>query len=182
MVIDLHGQFRSALLCLASGAPVRIGFDRPRHSVRRSARALPASAYDHGWTGAREGAWMVYTHRIPVPTLDVHAVDRYLWLADLLGLEDGPPDFSLPVPAAAQGRVEALLRAQGLLDRPLAVLVPGTLWETKHWNVAGFAEVGRHLAATGATSSWSARRRSASAAERWRRCVRRRAISLVRRR
>ena len=30
LVIDLHGQFRSALISLLSGAPVRIGFDRPR--------------------------------------------------------------------------------------------------------------------------------------------------------
>src|SRR5213594_3355287 len=29
VVIDLHGQFRSAFFALASGAPVRIGFDRP---------------------------------------------------------------------------------------------------------------------------------------------------------
>src|SRR5207248_8370505 len=29
LAIDLHGQFRSALFALASGAPVRIGFDRP---------------------------------------------------------------------------------------------------------------------------------------------------------
>ena len=30
LVIDLQGQFRSALLTLATRAPVRIGFDRPR--------------------------------------------------------------------------------------------------------------------------------------------------------
>jgi lipopolysaccharide heptosyltransferase II len=33
--------------------------------------------------------------------------------------------------------------------RPLAVLVPGTLWQTKHWHAEGFAEVARHLARTG---------------------------------
>jgi ADP-heptose:LPS heptosyltransferase len=43
------------------------------------------------------------------------------------------------------------LRAQGigLHTRRLAVLVPGTIWETKHWHVAGFAAVGRHLSASG---------------------------------
>ena len=30
LVVDLHGQFRSALLTLASRASTRIGFDRPR--------------------------------------------------------------------------------------------------------------------------------------------------------
>jgi lipopolysaccharide heptosyltransferase I len=149
LVIDLHGQFRSALACWASRAPVRVGFDRPRRSVRRGPRDLPEAAYRHGWTGAREGAWVAYTHRIPVPTLEAHAVDRYLWLGPLLGLDDGPPEFRVPVPAAADRRVEGLLAEGGLTGRPLAVLVPGTLWETKHWQPEGFAGVARHLSATG---------------------------------
>jgi lipopolysaccharide heptosyltransferase I len=149
LVIDLHGQFRSALLCLATGAPTRIGFDRPRPEVRRGPRQLPEEAYRHGWTGAREWSWAAYTHHIPIPTLEAHAVDRYLWLGPLLGLDDGPPDFRIPLPAAAETRVEGLLRASGLLGRPLAVLLPGTLWETKHWHVDGFAGVARHLVATG---------------------------------
>lgn len=150
LVIDLHGQFRSALLCLVSGAPYRIGFDRPRKEVRTaSARRLPANAYRHGWTGAREGAWLAYTHHIRLPTLDVHAVDRYLWLSPLLGLDDGPPDFRLPVPAAAVARVDALLRKHSVAAKPLAVLIPGTMWETKHWQAEGFARVGRHLCGTG---------------------------------
>lgn len=150
LAIDLHGQFRSAVLTLATGAPVRIGFDRPRRSTREaSARQLVPGAYRHGWTGAREGAWLAYTHRIPLPTLDAHAVDRYLWLGALLGLDDGPPDFRLSVPAAAEARADELLRREGLDGRPLAVLVPGTIWETKHWTAEGFAEVGRHLVRTG---------------------------------
>jgi heptosyltransferase-1 len=149
LVIDLHGQFRSALFTLVSGAGTRIGFDRPRKTPRPGDRQLVEEAYRHGWTGAREGAWIAYTHRIPIPTLDVHAVDRYLWLLPLLGLEAGPPDFRLPVPAAAADRIEALLRSHGLLGERFAVLVPGTLWETKHWHVEGFAEVARHLLRAG---------------------------------
>jgi lipopolysaccharide heptosyltransferase I len=150
LVIDLHGQFRSALLSLVSGARVRIGFDRPRRERWDSpGRRLVAEAYRHGWTGAREGAWAAYTHRIAIPTLDVHAIDRYLWLGPLLGLDDGPPAFHVPVPPDAAARVDALLQAEGLTDRPLAVLVPGTTWQTKHWHVAGFSAVARHLCRTG---------------------------------
>jgi heptosyltransferase-1 len=150
LVIDVHGQFRSALFCLVSGAPVRIGFDRPRKTVRfNSPRQLPREAYQHGWTGAREGSWVAYTHHIPVPTLDVHAVDRYLWLGSLLGFDEDPPDFHVPVPEKAKQRITQLLGAGSADDSPLAVLVPGTLWETKHWRVAGFAEVARHLLQTG---------------------------------
>jgi lipopolysaccharide heptosyltransferase I len=146
LVIDLHGQFRSALFTLASGAPTRIGFDRPRKwTPGDGPRRLVAEAYRHGWTGAREGSWMAYSHRIPIPTLDVHAVDRYLWLTPMLGLDNGPPDFRLWLPAEAMARVEQLLEQRELLSRPFAVLVPGTLWETKHWLAEGFAAVGRHL-------------------------------------
>jgi len=41
------------------------------------------------------------------------------------------------------------LQGLGGGDKPLAVLVPGTIWETKHWHVAGFAAVGRHLLESG---------------------------------
>ena len=150
LVVDLHGQFRSALLVWASGTAVRIGFDRPRRRPHEgSDRRLNEQAYLHGWTGAREGAWLAYTHRIPIPTLDVHAVDRYLWLAPMLGLDDGPPDFRLPVSPEAEVRVNALIERSGLAGRPLALLVPGTLWETKHWHVEGFAEVGAAADAEG---------------------------------
>src|SRR5438067_13292115 len=106
LVIDLHGQFRSAIFTLASRAPVRIGFDRPQRPA--TPQRLVKEAYRHGWTGTREGAWVAYTHRIPIPTLDVHAVDRYLWLGPILGLDDGPPDFRIPVPAAATQHVQTL--------------------------------------------------------------------------
>jgi lipopolysaccharide heptosyltransferase I len=153
LVIDLHGQFRSAVFALATGAAVRIGFDRPRRrAIRRSSpRSLPAQAYRHGWTGAREGSWLAYTHRIPIPTLDAHAADRYLWLAPMLGLNStSQPDFRLPIPAIARIRVDELLASAGVaIDQPLAVLTPGTVWETKHWRAEGFADVARHLLRSG---------------------------------
>jgi lipopolysaccharide heptosyltransferase I len=150
LVLDLQGQLRSALFTLVSGAPVRIGFDRPRRRPwEGSSRQLVREAYQHGWTGAREGAWLAYTHRIPLPTLDVHAVDRYLWVGQLLGLDKGPAEFHVPIPPQSEVRVSAALSRLGLGRAPLAVLVPGTAWETKRWQAEGFAEVGRYLCRTG---------------------------------
>src|ERR1051326_290227 len=146
LVVDMHGQFRTAMLTLASGAPVRIGFDRPRRRPwERSERQLVREAYEHGWTGAREGAWIAYTHHIPLPTLDVHAVDRYLWLAPLLGMDDAPAEFLVPIPPESDARIAAVLQQYGAARKPIAVLVPGTTWETKHWQAEGFAEAGRPL-------------------------------------
>jgi lipopolysaccharide heptosyltransferase I len=150
LVIDLHGQFRSAILTLAARAPVRIGFDRPYAGPRAADdRRLVPNAYRHGWTGAREGAWLAYTHRIPLPRSDVHAVDRYLSLGPMLGLDAGPPAFEVPMLSHSEARVEALLAEQGLRGQPFAVLVPGTIWPTKHWHVEGFAAVARHLRSRG---------------------------------
>jgi lipopolysaccharide heptosyltransferase I len=150
LVIDLHGQFRSAVLTLASGARVRIGFDRPREAVKRaSLERLGRQALLHGWTGAREASWLTYTHRIAIPTLDVHAIDRYLWLGAILGFDKEPPELNIPVPVAALSRIDALLERKGLHRTSLAVLVPGTVWQTKHWHVEGFAEVARYLVGTG---------------------------------
>jgi heptosyltransferase I len=146
LVVDMHGQLRTAIFTLATGAPVRIGFDRPRAAVwDASSREFPEETRKHAWQGAREGSWLAYTHHIPVPTLDLHAVDRYLNVGPLLGLDEGPADFSFPIPREATDRINALLDYYGAADKKLAVLAPGTIWETKEWRSDGFAEVARHL-------------------------------------
>ena len=146
LVVDMHGQLRTAVLARATGAPVRIGFDRPRARVwEASARKYTKQARDHAWQGAREGSWLAYTHHIPVPTLDLHALDRYLNVGPLLGLDEGPPDFSFPIPPEAITRIEALLEYYDIGKAKLVVIAPGTIWETKQWRSDGFAEVARHF-------------------------------------
>ena len=147
LVIDMHGQVRSAFFTLISGARVRIGFDRPiKRGVTISAEHDLKNIPNHGWRGAREGSWIAYTHRIPIPTLDVHAIDRYLWVAPLLGLDDNPPDLTIHLSPQASDRVNRLLEEHGVpASKPLVVLVPGTIWETKHWTIEGFAGVARQF-------------------------------------
>jgi lipopolysaccharide heptosyltransferase II len=136
LVVDLHGQLRTAIFTKVTGAKVRIGFNRPGSEAPR-----------HGWAGAREGAWLAYTHRMSIRTRAVHALDRYLWLEEVLALDDAPPDSALYLPPAADAAAAALLAS--VSGRPLAVLAPGTLWETKHWRIEGFAEISRRLVARG---------------------------------
>jgi len=146
VVFNQHGGPRSVVLTRASGAPVRVGFDRPRAETwRTSPHARPAEAYRHAWKGAREGSWIAYTHRIRIPTIDIHAVDRYLLVGPLLGLDDRPPDFSFVIPRPADLRVDELLHTHGIGDTSFAVLAPGTMWETKHWAAENFAAVARHF-------------------------------------
>ena len=147
LIIDMHGQVRSAFFALISGARVRIGFDRPvKRGLTVSAEHDLKNIPSHGWRGAREGSWIAYTHRIPIPTLDVHAIDRYLWVAPLLGLDDNPPDLTIHLSPQAANKVNRLLEEHGVpASKPLVVLVPGTIWETKHWTIEGFAGVARQF-------------------------------------
>ncbi len=150
VVIDMHGQLRTAALTLATGAPARIGFDRPRASVwDTSPRKFPEQARKHAWQGAREGSWIVYTHHIPVPTLDLHAVDRYLNVGPILGLDEEPADFSFPIPQSAVSGVDSLLRRHGVHHVDLVIMAPGTIWETKHWGSDKFAKVAGHFMSKG---------------------------------
>ncbi len=148
LVIDLHGQMRSALVTLATGAPVRIGFDRPiRRSQTRSEHYELHNLPRRGWTGAREGSWMAYSHRIAIPTLDVHAIDRHFWLTSILGLDDAPADLQIYLSAETEMDTERLLEQHAL--QRFGALVPGTMWETKHWHPERFAEVGQWLRQSG---------------------------------
>ncbi len=148
LVIDLQGQLRTAILALATGAPLRIGFDRPRTQVWcASERQFTALARRHAWQGAREGSWLAYTHRLSIPTLDTHAVDRYLRFVSMLGPGEDGVDFSFTIPDSSAAHADRLLGERiGESDgKPLAVIAPGTIWETKHWSNKGFAQVARHL-------------------------------------
>lgn len=146
LVVDLQGQLRSAVFAFASGAPVRIGFDKPRAAVWKALpRKIPDEAKKHAWQGAREGSWLAYTHHLQVPTLDVHPVERYLGVGPMLGLDDDAPDFSFPIPPEATTRIDALLDYYDIAKTKLVVIAPGTNWETKQWRGDGFAEVARHF-------------------------------------
>ncbi len=114
LVIDVQGLFRSAWFAFLTGAPVRVGF-----------------------ANAREFAWLFYTHRIPVPTMDQHAVDRYLSLLPAINCPTAPVEFPFPLTDTHRQAVRALLGDIG----PFAVLCPGANWETKRWPVQRFAEL-----------------------------------------
>jgi heptosyltransferase I len=150
LVIDLHGQMRSALMTLATGAPVRVGFGRPVRRLRARSTTehhVLRNVPRHGWTGAREGSWAAYSHHIPIPTLDLHAIDRYLWLTPILGLDDSPIDSRIYLSAETEAATQRFLEHNGL--HRFVALVPGTTWETKHWHPERFAEVARWLKAQG---------------------------------
>ncbi len=116
LVIDLQGLLRTGLMCLATGAPVRVGS-----------------------ANAREGSRYTYTRKIRVPDADrIHAVDRYWRVAEALGAGDIPKRFHVPLDPA---EVEAVRDELAELPRPWITVAVGAKWVTKRWPTAHFAEL-----------------------------------------
>ncbi len=97
LVVDLQGLLRSGLITAATGAPVRIGFKE-----------------------AREGSGVFYTDKVHGGR-DIHAVDRYLKVAEFLGCDISEVVFPLPYSGIPSSFEEYV------------VIVPGARWKTKRW-------------------------------------------------
>jgi len=118
-VIDLQGLLRSAVLALASGAPTRVGF-----------------------TAARELAPIFYTVDVSVPHAEMHAADRYMMVAQQVGLRMPMATDHLPVAPEVRAAVRRRLAEAGLGPRDAFVVAcPDARWETKQWPPERFAEV-----------------------------------------
>lgn len=102
IAVDLQGLLRSGIITAATGAPVRIGFSE-----------------------AREGSRLFYTHKIEGGK-DIHAVDRYLKVAQFLGCDVSEVIFPFPLykPTAS---------LSSSCPEDYAVIIPGARWETKRW-------------------------------------------------
>ena len=120
IAVDLQGLFRSGALAWWTGAPVRIGF-----------------------ANGREGSPWFYTRRVPVPTLDMHAVDRYMLVAESLGASvQGTPQFRFAISNADSEAVRNILRRKGVpADRPWIAMNVSARWTTKRWFLRSFGEV-----------------------------------------
>lgn len=114
LVVDLQGLFRSGWLAWKTGAKLRVGLRT-----------------------AREGAPLFYTHRVPGGEKERHAIEKYLDVAEALGLGRGPVEFVFNTKDADRDAVREKLGAVG--GRPMAVLFPGANWVTKRWPVEHFA-------------------------------------------
>jgi lipopolysaccharide heptosyltransferase I len=127
--LDLQGLFRSGFFAAATGAPSRVGF----HS-------------------AREFAPLFYTDVVRLPSDEMHAVDRYLAMAQHVGLGLPKATDHLPVPALSRAAARAHLAQEGLAPgEPFVAVCAHARWETKQWPPERFAEVLLALhAATGA--------------------------------
>ena len=118
MAIDLQGLLRSGLLTMASSSALRIGFK-----------------------DAREGGRFFYTHRVETGK-DMHAVDRYLRIAEAVGCDIS--NIIFPMPLIKDSDIEDIRWIKDEL-REYAVIAPGGRWQTKRWDAESFGRLASHL-------------------------------------
>ena len=128
LVVDLQGLLRSALVARMTGCTQRVGF-----------------------ANGREGSPWLYSHRVPVPTQEMHAVDRYLLVAAELGVPvKDVPQFRFRLLSQDVTTLRELFRRKGIdLDAPWVAMNVSARWQTKCWPAASFAAVAMQLAARG---------------------------------
>ena len=124
LVVDLQGLFRSAAIGWLSGSPLCVGF-----------------------ANGREGSPWFYSRRVPVPQLEMHAVDRYLLVAKAVGaVEAGTPEFRFCIPQTDYEEVDRLLsRSDVTPGTSWVAMNVSARWPTKRWPAASFAEVADRL-------------------------------------
>lgn len=117
LVVDLQGLFRSGVMAWLTGCPRRVGF-----------------------ANGREGSPLFYTDRIPVPSADMHAVDRYLLIARALRAPATAPVFQFRFSQEDEAQVDGLLQRHGLSSTTSWIaLNVSARWPTKRWPAERFA-------------------------------------------
>ena len=121
--ISAHTSARSGMLALASRAPVRIGYKKPAHSA----------------------LW--YTHTVDRKFHDLDEIERLLQLLNPLGIT---PESDWPEIVVAEEATAAASAFFTPLQGPFLGLHPGSVWGTKRWPAAYFADIGSRALQQGA--------------------------------
>lgn len=126
LVLDCQGLARSGALAWATRSPRRVGY---------------ANAAELGWLGL--------TDRVHVP-MDVHTVDRMLWVARAAGAQAGMPASAADMRLYSAGEDrEHAVHTLGLAPGSYVVLAPTSRWPGKLWPAERFAEIARRVVAGG---------------------------------
>ncbi len=118
MALDLQGLFKSGLITWLSGARQRVGY-----------------------AGGREASSLFLNRKLPKYDPDRHAVLRYLDVARYLGAEVDKIRFPLGLSAQDMEQAKSFIHQMGLEPNEFIIIVPGTIWPTKHWTIEGFSRV-----------------------------------------
>ncbi len=115
LVVDLQGLFKSAIITGLSKGKKKIG---------------------PSW--GREGSQLFLTERPFLVDADMHAVDKYLKIAEYLGCEKGSWKGHIPIRESDKGSIDKVLHGKGTKNQHLVAVNPFATWTTKLWETERF--------------------------------------------
>ena len=118
--LDLFGNPRTAMLCMLTGAKVRIG-------------------------GDFRGRRLLYTHRINMDGKEVTAPAFHMHYLEPLGIKPQPVLPRLYVSDEEKERAARYLSDLGYTDKPIVGIHAGATWPAKMWRSDRFAELAKRL-------------------------------------
>ncbi len=126
LVIDFQAALKGAALIALTRADRKIGF---------------GPGMDH-----QEHSYLVLSERIPMVSMEVHALKRSLMLMEAIGVPCPQIEYGLPVGDAVKEIVTRMMATQPLRQGgpPIAVN-PVALWDTKLWSLERFAQLADRL-------------------------------------
>ena len=114
IVIDLQGLLKSGILTFIARGKRKIGLN-----------------------GGREASFIFINERVAIPDPEIHALERYLYIARHLGATKSDWNGRIHIATADKRYVDNLLK--GLDNKPLIAVNPMAKWETKLWDLDRFA-------------------------------------------
>ena len=117
IVVDLQGLFKSGVLTFLADGKRKIALN-----------------------GGREGSSIFINERVAVPDPDVHALERYLFIARYLGATSFTWSGQIPTDDANRRQVDYLLGETGNKST-LVAITPMAKWESKLWEMNRFASL-----------------------------------------
>ncbi|HPJ67514.1 MAG TPA: glycosyltransferase family 9 protein [Desulfobacteraceae bacterium] len=116
LVIDIQGLFKSGILVALSRGNRKIGMNDSREGAR------------------------LFLNKRPVPVeKDIHAIDRYLKLAEYLGCDISTKKGLIPISERDRLSISNMLGSNGLNEKRFICINPMAKWKTKLWEPERFA-------------------------------------------
>ena len=126
LILDFQAALKGAMLIALARGHSRIGF---------------GPGMEH-----QERSYLVLSRKIPMVSMEIHALDRGLLMLQALGVPCDVIEYRLPVDAKAHGHTTALINAAPALagKKPVAIN-PVAQWDSKLWPADRFAKLADKL-------------------------------------
>ena len=126
MIFDFQAALKGAMLIALAHGRKKIGF---------------GPGMQH-----QEHSYLVLNTRVPMVSMEIHALERGLLLIEAMGVPNGRIAYNLPItPTARQNAARLLASHTGLRNGTRIAINPVAKWDTKLWLAERFADLADRL-------------------------------------